>query len=162
MKITLCNRQNRYPINRVELRSLAAAFAARLTRVRPDISWASINVVLTGERGIARINRKALGHQGSTDVVTFRLDPIPGETPPMPSAEIIVNLQRAWERGMIGRPGGWSPSKELALYLAHGFNHLSGWNDDVPAAAARMRRRELRWIRQVGIRDCFRGIASRG
>jgi ssRNA-specific RNase YbeY (16S rRNA maturation enzyme) len=35
---------------------------------------------------------------------------------------------------------------ELALYIAHGFDHLSGADDDTPARRAAMRRTEMRWL----------------
>ena len=44
---------------------------------------------------------------------------------------------------------GWCPAKELLLYRAHGMDHLSGADEDSPADYARMRRRELAWIRDM-------------
>jgi ssRNA-specific RNase YbeY (16S rRNA maturation enzyme) len=35
---------------------------------------------------------------------------------------------------------------ELALYIAHGFDHLSGADDNTPARRAAMRRTEMRWL----------------
>ncbi|MBQ3810327.1 MAG: hypothetical protein II839_05855, partial [Kiritimatiellae bacterium] len=40
----------------------------------------------------------------------------------------------------------WNADAELALYLAHGFDHLAGSDDATAAGYRAMRRRELRWL----------------
>jgi predicted dehydrogenase len=52
---------------------------------------------------------------------------------------------------------GWSAAKELLLYVAHGMDHLSGADDLESADRARMRRRELAWMR-----DYARAGAEKG
>ena len=71
------------------------------------------------------------------------------------TAELIVNAERALIEGTKrkqnadARRGAWSPAHELALYLAHGIDHLAG-HDDADASGRRsMRRRERQWIRQA-------------
>jgi len=64
--------------------------------------------------------------------------------------EIIVNVEQALRARH--RPD-WSPNQELALYIAHGIDHLHGSTDTNPRECQRMRRRELRWIRQTRSRD---------
>lgn len=107
-------------------------------------SWNDITIVVTDDRGIADLNEKYLRHKGPTDVISFRLDPIPGERGA--SGEIYVNVQRA---GQCGK-SGWPASRELALYIAHGIDHLGGASDHTPRLRARMRRRELQWLREAG------------
>jgi ssRNA-specific RNase YbeY (16S rRNA maturation enzyme) len=68
--------------------------------------------------------------------------------PPEPDGvygELYVNGDRA----VAAAPprAGWSPAKELMLYIAHGMDHLSGADDATPSERAAMRRRELGWIR---------------
>lgn len=105
-----------------------------------------MSLVLTDDAGMRDINRRYLGRDEATDVIAFRLDPIPGEKDG-PTGEVIVNVQRALAAGPRSR--GWSPSRELALYVAHGCNHLGGATDKSAAARARMRRRELEWLRRA-------------
>ncbi len=105
-------------------------------------------MVLTDDTGISRVNRDALGRDEPTDVIAFRLDPIPGEPADGLTAELIVNVERAWSEGQ--RLRNWTPSREIALYIAHGCDHLAGSNDATPGEAARMRSRELRWLRVIG------------
>ncbi|MBN2301643.1 MAG: rRNA maturation RNAse YbeY, partial [Lentisphaerae bacterium] len=67
----------------------------------------------------------------------------------MYDGEVIVNVQRALENIDQKRVSysAWTSSDELALYIAHGYDHLSGEDDTSAENAARMRRRELRWLR---------------
>ena len=85
-----------------------------------------------------------MGVAGATDVITQAYDAIPPEEPGL-YGELFVNTDQAL-RAAPRRPG-WSPAKELLLYIAHGMDHLSGADDLEPEDYARMRRRELSWIR---------------
>ncbi|MFH0908093.1 MAG: rRNA maturation RNase YbeY [bacterium] len=107
-------------------------------------AWSGVTVVLTDDRGIAQLNERFLKHKGPTDVISFRLDPVPGERGA--SGEVYVNTQRALQRATRR----WPASKELALYIAHGIDHLGGASDHTPRLRARMRRRELRWLKKAG------------
>ena len=105
--------------------------------------WNAITIVLTDDAGIADLNERFLQHKGPTDVISFTLDPVPGERGA--SGEIYVNVQRAVQRAT----GRWPASKELALYIAHGIDHLGGASDHTARLGARMRRRELQWLKRA-------------
>lgn len=132
----------------------------RITRLDRNRGWKEISIVLTDNAGIRLINQRHLAQPEVTDVISFRYDPIPGDND-LFSAEIIVNVQRAAEACLprelaSGRREGprvgrlaWSESRELALYIAHGCNHLAGETDYDKAGRTRMRRRELRWLKQA-------------
>jgi len=81
------------------------------------------------------------GVRAQTDVVSQSYRAVPGAG--AASAELVLNAERARAEGR-GRPGG--PARELALYLAHGLDHLSGRDDDTPARRRAMRRRETAWL----------------
>jgi rRNA maturation RNase YbeY len=93
-----------------------------------------------------------MDHDGPTDVITQRYTPIPGESAGL-IGELFVNVERAHQAAP--RRTGWSPDHELALYLAHGCDHLTGADDTTPRERARMRRRELAWLRKVSPRRLF-------
>jgi len=135
----------------------------RVSRCDPDKVWKEMSTVLTDNAGIKLFNQKHLARSEVTDVISFRYNPIPGDNG-MYSSEIIVNVQRAAEKGnrlrrrsneipadtgRCSRPN-WDGSRELALYIAHGCNHLTGETDYDRAGQLRMRRRELRWLKQAG------------
>jgi len=94
---------------------------------------AEVEVVLTDDAAIARLNRRFLGHRGPTDVITFPSGTHPGDRV---IGEVIVSMERARAQA---REAGWPVRKEVALLLAHGILHLGGWNDHTSHGAARMR-----------------------
>ena len=131
-------------ITRAELRSAAAFFASK-SAARVGVPFRAVTVVLQGDAFSAEVHAAINGVEGPTDVVTQRYDPMPGEEPGV-YGELYVNVEQA----MRAAPGrrGWSPAKELLLYVAHGMDHLSGADDLDADGYARMRRRELRWMHE--------------
>lgn len=122
---------------------------ARAELFEPDVEWAEITLVLTDDRGIEPVNERVFGRREATDVISLHYRPMPGGNSGH-TAELFINVQRAREEGSrrenSSRRHGWGPDKELALYIAHACNHLTGENDSTPDARKRMRRRELRWL----------------
>ena len=107
-------------------------------------AWGELSVVLTDDAGIRRINRRYLDSSETTDVISFQYAPMPG-TETVHSGEIIVNVQQAIREGLARR----GVTREFALYLAHGCDHLANETDLTDEGYTRMRRRELRWLRDA-------------
>jgi rRNA maturation RNase YbeY len=113
--------------------------------------WNELSLALCDDTTMAAVNCRHLGRPHSTDVISFRFDPMPGE-PGGPSGEILVNVECAVRRLCLGsrwESSSWNASHELALYIAHGCDHLTGADDARQADRIRMRRRELRWLREA-------------
>lgn len=91
------------------------------------------------------LNARHLGRDEATDVLCYDYPDIPG-LPGTGVAEIVLNVEQALRAARRAR---WDASRELALYLAHGFDHLAGANDASLRERRAMRRRELRWLRQA-------------
>ncbi len=127
------------------MRALLALLTARLRRRMPEQPWSGLTVILTGDTGMRRWNAAVFGRDRTTDVISIAYPPLPGEDGF--AGEVVVNAACAARLGPQFR--GWSPGRELALYVAHGFDHLSGADDDSPSRRRRMRRRELDWLRQA-------------
>jgi rRNA maturation RNase YbeY len=150
MKIFVHNRQTRRRPNARKLAALARFFLLQAARLKSECPWAEVSVVLTDDAGIAPVNRTFLDHACATDVITFTLSPMPGGAGIY--GEIHLNVERALEEG--ARRGGSAAlttdnaADELALYLAHGCDHLTGANDRTVMERRRMRRRELLWIQR--------------
>lgn len=113
-------------------------------RENPDRIWSEIAVILLDDAGMRPVNHQLMGREDVTDVISCLYEPVPGEEGY--SADIFVNIELAGRRGRRRRPPEWSVSRELALYIAHGLNHLTGADDGTPRERARMRRREMRWL----------------
>lgn len=134
MQVEIENRQGRGKYSRKGL----AALARRLAELSGAEAFET-TLILVDSEGIAPINAAAVGHTGPTDVITLSYGAIPGEGGGA-SAEIVLNVQFALEQNPE------DPSRELAYYLAHAFDHLSGRDDDTPARRTAMHRRERRWL----------------
>lgn len=144
MRIEIVNRQRAARIAIRPLRALAADLLHAATRRGRPHTWSTLTLILLDDRGIQAVNEQVFGRSYATDVISQAYRPLPG-----PAAgwhgELFLNVQRAVLEGTT-RPGG--PGAELALYLAHGCDHLTGGRDDTPVRRAAMRRRETAWLRQ--------------
>lgn len=149
MNISVTNKQSVFRIHATRLRRLAAW----LTRQAGLPGFISMDIVLTDDAGIVSANRAVFGREYVTDVISLAYPPLPGESGM--SGELIINVERAVCEG-ARRAGG--PGRELALYLAHGCDHLAGAEDASPRQRASMRRRELRWLRATAGQAALRGL----
>lgn len=157
MRTILANEQTAARVDAARLRGLVAFLAARAAARAGTAAWAGVSVVLTDDAGIRRFHRQYLRGDRVTDVVSVGFAPLPGES--APEADIFVNVQRATEEG--ARRPRWGTNRELALYLAHAFNHLSGGEDRDPPGYRRMRRLDLRWVREAAGRGLLDGIVRK-
>ena len=158
MRLAIDNRQRRFRLRLAALRQVTAELAALASGSCGARRWREVTVILTDDAGIASLNLRIMWHTGPTDAITQRYEPLPGE-PDGIYGELLVNVERAWQVGSQRR--GWSASRELALYIAHGCDHLNDADDSTPAGRQRMRRRELRWLARIRVPDfAFREIRN--
>jgi len=154
MRISIHNNQRRFKVCTAALKRLVRELAELAQARQPDEPpWREVAVYLLDDAGIVPVNQAVMRHEGVTDVITQRYEPLPGE-PAGLIGEIFANVERAC--CAAPRRRGWSADRELALYLAHGLDHLTGADDSAPADRARMRRRELSWLRKLSLTPLFR------
>ena len=124
------------------LRAAAEFFAAK-SSARIGVPFRAVTVILQDDAFSAEVHEAINGAKGPTDVITQRYDAMPGEAEGV-YGELYVNVDQALR--VAPKRRGWSPAKELLLYVAHGMDHLSGADDLKPRDYDRMRRRELNWL----------------
>ncbi len=132
-------------VTRAEVKA-AAEFFAESSRARVGGVWHEVTVHLVRDAASDAMHRAIMGVPGATDVITQAYDAIPPE-PPGLFGELFVNTDQALRAAPSRR--GWSPAKELLLYIAHGMDHLSGADDHSERGYLAMRRRELTWLRSL-------------
>ncbi len=118
--------------------------AARRSRRK---RWDEITLVLFDDRSIAAANARCFGSTSVTDVISQAYRPDPSAKGW--SGEILVNVAAALRR----TPNLLAAGAELALYVAHGCDHLAGGRDDTPARRRAMlarNRRALAAARRAG------------
>ena len=126
--------------------------AAELARL-PDFGW-NMAVEFTDDELMIRRNRELLGHEGTTDVITFPYFSggeedrfLEDET----AIDAVVNLDAARREG-AKRPTS-SYSREAALYIVHALLHSAGLDDLTPEDRRRMRRRERAVMKKLAEED---------
>lgn len=117
----------------------------------PEVKAATVTF-LTPE-AMAEINESFLGHTGSTDVICFDYrtcgepeemflpDEGEDEDDVPPGVELFLCPAVAEREA---RKRSLPYSRELTLYIAHGFLHAAGYDDLKPELKRRMRRAEHR------------------
>jgi probable rRNA maturation factor len=144
MRINIHNRQTFRRIQPAPLKALVRRLLNRAELTDASRALLELDVHLTDDLGITADNLRVFGRGYPTDVISLTYTPPPGQNGF--HGEVLVNVERACVEAV--RRGG-RPDTELALYLAHGIDHLAGERDDSPVRRARMLRRERRWLREI-------------
>jgi probable rRNA maturation factor len=126
----------------------------RLEAMTAPDEWDEVSVVLTDDDGITQTNREYFNKNRPTDVISFRYDPIPGEEGF--GGDLLINVDRAIQEG----PHHEGIDYELALYIAHGFDHLSGAEDDTDEKRTAMRTTETTWLQEASQRGLLGTLIS--
>ena len=132
-------------LTKAQLKAAAEFFAAK-SGARIGVPFRAVTVILQDDGFSAEVHEAINGAKGPTDVITQRYDAMPGEAEGV-YGELYVNTDQALR--VAPKRRGWSPAKELLLYVAHGMDHLSGADDLKPRDYDRMRRRELVWLHEI-------------
>ena len=155
MKTTVINQQQNHPIQLQKLNKLTDWLAIRLAEKTAPAVWSEVSVVLVDDEGITQTNREYFGKNRPTDVISFRYDPVPGEDDEL-SGDLVVNVDRAVQEGTARG----KIDHELALYIAHGFDHLNGAEDDTPEKKKKMLATETAWLRKATANGLISGLIS--
>jgi probable rRNA maturation factor len=133
---------NRHPRLRLDRRAVAAAVRvldAHAAEFRGGCPPGELSVVFLTDAALARLHGDFLADPTVTDVITFTGDPALGV-----AGEVCVSADAA-ER----QRGRRDFAAELTLYLVHGWLHLAGYDDLVPAKKRLMRAAEARALRRL-------------
>lgn len=95
-----------------------------------------LSLVFLTDRALAELHGQFLEDPTTTDVITFEGDPAHGV-----GGEICVSADTA---AAYAEAHGHPFADELTLYVVHGWLHLAGHDDLVPARKRVMRRAESR------------------
>jgi probable rRNA maturation factor len=115
---------------------------------RFHVRRAQVSIRVTDDEGIRRVNKKYLGHKGSTDVISFDLSEEKGPR----VIDLVVNAEMA---GRQACKRGHSGEAELALYMVHGSLHCLGFDDLKKTSARRMHIMEDDILRKHGYGEIY-------
>ena len=119
-----------------------------------------LSLVFLTDAALAQLHADFLADPTPTDVITFEGNPAFGT-----AGEICVSVDAALRHVSPPVPSLKSQisdlksaaafSAELTLYLVHGWLHLAGYDDLVPAKKRLMRRAEARAMTLLRLHDCL-------
>jgi probable rRNA maturation factor len=125
-------------LDRAALRRLAV----RVLRAEGVTPPAEVGLVVTDDETLRDLNRRYLGLDEPTDVLSFGLEPAAFVTPPdgvRRLGEVILSYPTAERQA---REAGHSVQDEAAHLVVHGLLHLLGYDHADPEDERRMRARE--------------------
>jgi probable rRNA maturation factor len=162
---------NRHPRLRLDRRALTRALRTldadfpqskignRKSKI-PSCPPGELSLVFLTDAALAQLHADFLDDPTVTDVITFEGNPALGLAGEIcVSADAAVRQVSAGSATAPGRTLAAAFSAELLLYVIHGWLHLAGYDDLVPAKKRLMRRAEaraLRLVRAAGVKEIFR------
>jgi rRNA maturation RNase YbeY len=153
MITTVINKQKNHPVQLQKLQKLSDWISQKLEIKTAPAVWGEVSIVLMDDEGITQTNREYFSKNSPTDVISFRYDPVPGEMEQL-TGDLVVNVDRAMQEGSARGDVDY----ELALYIAHGFDHLSGAEDDTLEKHKKMRASETAWLRKAKAEGLITGL----
>jgi probable rRNA maturation factor len=138
-RVRIANRHCRLRLDRKALTDAVRILDASAGRFMGGCPDGELSVAFLSDGALARLHGQFLGDPSATDVITFGGEPAHGL-----AGEICVSVDAAMREA-----GRSSPrlSREIALYVVHGWLHLAGYDDLRPPAKRIMRRAEDRALR---------------
>jgi probable rRNA maturation factor len=135
--------------------------SARIRVLKSDFLGGELSVVFLTDLALARLHGQFLADPSVTDVITFEGEPTFGN-----AGEVCVSADAAARQvgRTSGKAGEANYSRELALYIVHGWLHLAGYDDLTPEKKRAMRRAESRAmsvLRQMKCLPAFRLVARK-
>ena len=111
-----------------------ALFEAIQASGKFPINEGELSIAFVNDAEIAQVHADFMDDPSPTDVITF-----PAQPEMKSAGEIIVSVDHAQSRAAeLGEPF----SRELSLYLVHGWLHLAGYDDSKESDRSKMREAE--------------------
>lgn len=151
MNVFVANEQL-HPVDVGTLRSLAERVLEE-ERCPPD---SEVSLIFVDDEDMAGYNRRFLGREGPTDVISLPIEDLaPGRPPSVVVAgpppllgDVIIDPSYVWRRAG-GTPDAFAA--ELALMVVHGLLHLLGYGHESDEDAERMESRERELLARAGM-----------
>lgn len=156
---------NLHPRLRLDRRALARVIRTLDThfvaapKTAPAVPPGELSLVFLTDPALAQLHADFLADPTPTDVITFEGNPAFGT-----AGEICVSVDAALRhvapavptpRVQLSALHTAAFSTELTLYVVHGWLHLAGYDDLVPAKKRLMRRAEARAMALLRLHNCL-------
>lgn len=118
-----------YPVDEARLQAAATAVLAR----HEVLDGSGLTVAITDDEAVAALNLQFRGIDAPTDVLSFPMDAMPGDTPYL--GDLVIAFPYASAQA---EREGHALSDSLALLVVHGTLHLLGYDHDTAEGRAEM------------------------
>jgi probable rRNA maturation factor len=142
IRVEIANPQEALPIARAKMREVV-----RTVLAGEQVNDAVISLAFVDNPTIQQLNKRYLGHDEPTDVLSFPLSE--GNLSPL-QGELVIGAEVARDQALAR---GHDANAELALYVIHGILHLCGHDDDDPSNRSEMRKREKHYLSLLELPD---------
>lgn len=139
IRVSITNHQSQVAVDEDRLRR-----AVRHVFKNTNQRTVHIGVAIVDDAQIHELNRRHLGHDYPTDVLSYPLDDAPDRL----EGEVVVSADTALR---TAPSYGWSAADELCLYVVHGALHLAGYRDKTAPQRQAMRGAERDVLRELGV-----------
>lgn len=139
IRIQIADQQKTLRLDRRRLRR-----AVGMVLADAEIREATISLAVVNDSTMHALNRRHLGHDYPTDVLSFLLEQSDSQL----EGEIVVSSDTAHAAAL---DYGWDPAHELLLYVIHGALHLVGYDDHTAKQRSKMQAREREYLSRFGI-----------
>lgn len=118
MSLEIANIHLNIKINKAELKRF---IRDKLKELNVNVRKKDINIILTDDEYIRKLNKDYRGIDSATDVLSFSMDEdeILGD--------IYISLDTALKQA---KEQGWDLEREIKFLATHGLLHLLGYNDE--------------------------------
>ena len=141
-KVAIACPQEAVPVDRKRMREIVRAVLEGEGAPDADVSLAFVD-----NPTIHTLNKRYLGHDEPTDVLSF---PLSEPHAKKLAGELVIGAEVARAQAA---ERGHDVQAELALYVIHGLLHLLDYDDHSEKEADRMRQRERHYLQQLGYPD---------
>ena len=111
---------------------------------------AQVNLVLTDNEEIKRVNTEFRNIERATDVLSFPMIPFesPADTGELLLGDIMISVDKVFAQA---EEYGHSITREFCFLVAHSMLHLLGYDHMTPEEAAVMEAKQARALDELGI-----------
>ena len=114
------------------------------------IKGATLTIVITRDKELAKLNNQYLGIDTPTDVLSFPAGFTDPENDSPYLGDVIISYPRAEEQAKIG---GHTVMDEIRLLVIHGVLHLLSYDHEKPSDKVIMWDAQEKIIRQLGLQS---------
>ena len=137
-QVTVADSQKTKRLNRAFLKRVAEELLSK----RLELEDAEVGFDFVSDKRMAEINQQYLGHEGSTDVITFPYSESDGPL----QGDIFICVDEAIRQSRSFKTT-WQ--QEIVRYMVHGILHLLGEDDLKPELRRKMKRKENRLVEEL-------------